>query len=295
MSSLTVVIPTYNRCDTLGRAISAHARQTASRDIAEILVVDDGSTDGTQAVVAEMSKGSPVHIRYLRQDNKGPAAARNTGIRAANTDLLLFTDDDIIPSPTLAAEHLGWHKNFPEDSGAVLGRVVWSPQVNPTPFMNWYGTNGPLFAFARLDGRTEVEYRYFYSCNVSVKTEFLRNSGTFDEDFKIAAYEDIELGYRLNKAGMRLRYNRHALAYHEQHVSFADACRRYRESRSAAEVLKRKEAGLHYPGPLNFEQRVFAPVLKWAGPVLSLFRGLMDARIPLPWTVYRAMFGAFRQ
>lgn len=294
MNSLTVVIPTYNRCDTLEKAISAYLLQTDAQEIAEILVVDDGSTDATATVVAQMSNQSPIRIRYFRQENKGPAAARNSGIREATTDLILFTDDDIIPSTTLVAEHIAWHRSFPLLSDAVLGRVIWSPEVNPTPFMNWYGTNGPLFGFARLEGRTEVEYRYFYTCNLSVKKEFLRNNGTFDEDFKVAAYEDIELGYRLSKAGLRLRYNRDALASHQQYVSFADACRRYRKARSAAEVLKRKEAGRHYPGPPGLGQRVIRRLLQWAAPILSPFRNLMDAKIPLPWIIYRVMFGALR-
>ena len=294
MNSLTIVIPTYNRCDTLRKALSAYLELSDVRDIAEILVVDDGSTDATAAVVAELSGKSLIPIRYLRQENKGPAAARNVGIREARTDLILFTDDDIIPSAALVAEHLFWHGKFPDPAAAVLGKVIWSPEVNPTPFMNWYGTAGQLFAYEFLEGRTEIEYRYFYTCNISVKTEFLRKNGTFDEDFKVAAYEDIELGYRLSKAGMRLLYNRDALAYHQQYVSFADACRRFGKSASAAEVLKRKEAGRHYPAPPGLALRMFRRVVRSAAPVFSPFRKLMDGKVPLPRTVYRVMFVAFR-
>lgn len=294
MNRLTVVIPTYNRCDTLKKAILAYLGQTDLRDLDEILVVDDGSKDETADVVARLSEGSVIPIRYFQQENKGPAAARNVGIREATTSLVLFTDDDIIPSPTLVAEHIKWHSRFPELSAAVLGHVTWSPEVNPTPFMKWYGVDGALFAYARFEGRIEIEYRYLYTCNLSVKTEFLRKNGTFDEDFKVAAYEDIELGYRLSKVGMRLRYNRDALAYHQQYVSFADACRRYRKAVSAAEVLKRKEAGHHYPPPPGLRKRFIRQVVKWAAPVLLPFRSLMDARVPLPWAIYRIIFAAFR-
>ena len=294
MNSLTVIIPTYNRCDTLRKVVHAYHEQTELRAITEILVVDDGSTDATPGLVARLSKESPIRIRYFRQENRGPAAARNVGIREATSDLVLFTDDDIIPSTNLIAQHLDWHRRFPEPSAAVLGRATWSHEVNPTPFMNWYGTNGPLFAYARLEDRVEIEYRYFYTCNLSLKTQFLRENGTFDEDFKVAAYEDIELGFRLSKAGMQLRYNRDALAYHHQYVSFADACRRYKKAASAAEVLRRKEAGRHYPAPPNLRLRFAKQVVKCAAPVLSPFRALMDARIPLPWTIYRVMFAAFR-
>ena len=108
--------------------------------------------------------------------------------------------------------------------------------------MKWYGADGALFAFAQLAQKLEIEYRYFYTCNLSLKVAFLRNYGTFDEDFKVAAYEDIELGYRLNKAGLRLLYAPNALAYHQQYVSFEDAIRRARKARSSEAVLRRKEA-----------------------------------------------------
>jgi len=294
MSTLTVVIPTYNRCETLKKAVLAYLSQTELAAIKEILVVDDGSADATADVVRQLATESDALVRHIRQENKGPAAARNLGIRKAATDLILFTDDDIIPSPTLVAEHLEWHRRLPDLSAAVLGRVTWSPEVNATPFMEWYGADGPLFAYAHIEGRIEVEADYFYTCNLSVKTEFLVRNGVFDEDFKVPACEDTELGYRLAKAGMRLMYNREALAYHQQYVSFADACRRSKKAAVAAEVLKRKEAGLHLRAPSSLRRHFVNHVAKWAAPVLSPFRRLMDARLPLPWTLYRVMFRTFR-
>ena len=294
IDSLTVVIATHNRCETLKKAILAYQRQTELEAIREVLVVDDGSTDATPAMVRELSEKSVVPIRYIRQENKGPATARNVGIRLATSDLILFTDDDIIPSATLVAEHINWHREFQELSAAVLGYMVWSPEVNPTPFMKWYGTDGALLDYSNLDGQTEIAEGHFYTGNISLKTIFLRQNGGFDEDFKTAAYEDIELGYRLHKAGMRLLYNYKALAYHEQFFSFADACRRSGKAASALEVLKRKEAGRSFCVPLGLKQRFISEVVRLVGPILSPFKNMMDTKVPLPANVYKVMFRTFR-
>ena len=80
------------------------------------------------------------------------------------------------------------------------------------------------------EDRVELDYKFFYTCNLSSKTEFPRKNGAFDGDFKVAACEDIELGYRLTKAGMRFLHNRKPLAYHWQYLSFDDACRRARKA-----------------------------------------------------------------
>ena len=206
MKPISVVIPTYNRCDTLKKALVAYLDQTALQSIAEILVVDDGSTDSTGGVVELMARESVVPIRYLLQENKGPAAARNVGIREAAGELILFTDDDIIPQRDLVAQHLEWHRNFPGEETAVLGYVTWAPEISSTPFMKWYGLEA-LFSYAELAGRSKIDYRYFYTCNISLGKYFLHRNGIFDEDFKVAAWEDIELGFRLDRAGMRLLYN----------------------------------------------------------------------------------------
>jgi len=276
---LTVVIPTFNRCETLKKALAAHQAQKAQQQVAEIIVVDDGSTDSTALVVAQASKESAVPIRYFRQENKGPAAARNVGIREAKSELILFTDDDIIPSPDLVAEHLAWHGKYPGEETAVLGCVTWAPEINPTPFMRWYGVEA-LFSFAEIAGHIEVDWRFFYTCNISLNKNFVHRSGGFDEDFKAAAWEDIELGFRLTRAGMRIFYNATAVAYHEQRTSFVDACIRYKKSMQAAEIFKQKDAGRQHP-ELTME---VSPVKKrfkgYLAPLLSPLKGFMDWRLP---------------
>ena len=296
MKSLSVVIPTYNRSNTLQKALSAYLDQTAIQSITEILVVDDGSTDSTGALVELMSKKSIVPVRYIRQENKGPAAARNVGIREAAGELVLFTDDDIIPECTLVAEHLDWHNKFPELSSAVLGFVTWAQEVNPTPFMKWYGSAGPLFSYANFAGRTELEYTDLYTCNVSLKVEFLRKNGTFDEAFKSAAYEDTELAYRLAKAGLRVFYNPQAIGYHHQFFLFSDACRKaIANRRTSTRVFLQKEAGQFILAPhLTKESRLWFRIAKWAASLVAAalqpVRRWLDSYVPLPHLVYRLFF-----
>jgi glycosyltransferase involved in cell wall biosynthesis len=296
MNTLSVVIPTYNRCQTLERAMRGYMEQTAFQRIAEILVVDDGSTDATGEVVSRVSQESSVAIRYFRQENKGPAAARNLGIREASSELILFTDDDIIPGPTLVAEHLEWHAQHPAREVVVLGNVDWDPNVGPTPFMEWYGSDGALFAYGHFHGKTDLDYMDFYTCNLSLKVQFLRDHGTFDEDFKTAAYEDIELAYRLRKVGMRLMYNSKAKAYHSQYISFDDACRRARKAVSARETFKQKEAGQYYysfqPGtPASRLKRYLAWPL---GLLLAPLKIFVDGRMKLPKGFYWMMLRVYR-
>lgn len=198
---LTVIIPTYNRKAILKRVLQGYLHQSIASDSFEVLIIDDGSTDGTAQAVASISENSAIALRYHRQENKGPAAARNVGIREARGEVILFADDDIIPASDLIAEHWTWHRKHPEPNVAVLGYVTWAADVNATPFMKWYGEEGPLLAYKQFVGREELDFRFFYTSNLSLKSEFLRKNGTFDEEFKSAAFEDTELGYRLQKNG----------------------------------------------------------------------------------------------
>jgi glycosyltransferase involved in cell wall biosynthesis len=290
-AAVTVVIPTFNRASVLEKSLHAYRIQSAPRLIRELIIIDDGSTDETREIVLQMSREAPFPVRYLPQTNQGPAAARNAGIREAASELVLFTDDDIIPARTMVSEHLLWHNKYPESVVAILGNLEWATDVEPTPFMRWYSSE-VMFAYDTFAGRTELEHVYFYTCNVSLKTEFLRKNKGFDEDFKVAAWEDSELGFRLNAAGMRLLYNPEARAYHYQRISFDDACRRHKKVQEAHEIFRKKEAGR---GESAVQRSVPRTSLrKLLASALFPAKGLIDSRLHLPWSVYRAMFRIYR-
>jgi GT2 family glycosyltransferase len=293
--SLTVVIPTYNRSDLLAKALEGYSAQSSPVLIRELLVVDDGSSDDTDAMVQTWIHRSPFPLRYLRQPNRGPAAARNFGIREAHSSVVLFTDSDIIPERDLVEQHLQAHNANPQVSSAVLGYVTWSPEVRVTPFMRWYGERGALFAYGQFRRKRELDFRFFYTCNLSLKTDFLRSSGQFDEEFRSANFEDIELGYRLAKNGMRLVYNPQAVAYHYQSFTFDEACRKALANAPARKLFLKKEAGQHV---LAQREERMSGIRLWiakhaatgVAAIIGTPSRILDSKFPLPSPIYRSLY-----
>jgi glycosyltransferase involved in cell wall biosynthesis len=289
--SITAIVPTYNRKEVLRRALVGYSKQSAPDFVHELLVIDDGSTDGTRSAVEQAQSVAPFRIRYLYQDNRGPAAARNRGIEEARTSVVLFTDDDMIPHPDLVSEHVKWHREYPESYTAIRGFVTWSPELCPTAFMKWYGEAGP-FAIKQLRHRREVDFRFFHSCNLSLKKDFLKASGGFNENFKTAAYEDIELGFRLSNVGMRLLYNPDGITYHYQSFTFAEACQKIRRATKARELFFRTEAGKCVSELQNGREslyRVAWPMAACLGTIFQPSTRLLDSSVPLPGIVYRSL------
>ncbi len=291
---LSVIIPTYNRRDVLAKALDGYLHQSAAGRIGELVIVDDGSTDDTRYLVERFISEATFPVRYLWQPNKGPAAARNAGIREARTGLILFTDSDIVPHRDLVAEHLRWHEQHPEPQAAVLGYVTWPDEIRPTPFMRWYGED-KLFVFDRLRDQSEADFQCFYTCNLSLKTAFLRANGQFDESFVTAAYEDTELGYRLSKRGLRLLYNPAAIGYHYQFFSFEDACRKARANAKAAQLFFRKQSGQQILQTIR--QRRSRPTYAIArsaataaAKVLFPARRLLNSHLRLPDIIYHLFY-----
>ncbi|MFH2138176.1 MAG: glycosyltransferase [Candidatus Omnitrophota bacterium] len=207
---LTVIIPTYNRKDVLIRVLEAFDRQTFSVANFEIIIVDDGSRDGTQESVLKFSKSGRLNIRYFYQKNKGPAVARNLGIKEAKYPLVLFINDDTIPADDFLEQHIACHQKWPEENVAVLGYATWAEGISVPIFASHY----LIGEFNKIKGLAEARPIDFITCNISVKKDFLVENGLFDEDFPYAAHEDRELGHRLGKKGLRIMYNPDACVYH---------------------------------------------------------------------------------
>jgi glycosyltransferase involved in cell wall biosynthesis len=296
MSSLSIIIPTFNRRDLLLKALAGYDRQTAHGDILEILVIDDGSTDATPAAVAKYAETSRLAVRCLVNPKKGQASARNQGIRAACGSLILLADDDIVPAPNLVSEHVGWLRQHSADNFAVLGHVNWAPEIHPTPFMEWLGTDGVLFGFRRLSPGEEVGPHYFYSCNISFKRDFLIREGMFDENFRAYGYEDIELGYRLISKGLRVLYNPAAIGFHYKRLSYADACRRQESLCAAMVQFEQTEAGRALRGhalqlkPPTLKRKLTLAMAKIITPLLVPLIPLLDTHIGLPRVVYSLVY-----
>lgn len=217
---ISVVIPNYNGSTTLPLVLKGLQNQPQSAD--EIIIVDDGSTDNSLEILANYPE-----VKVISQSNSGAPVARNKGINAATGELVVLLDNDIIPSKDFLFEHLNWHKKYSDPKLAIVGLTLWDPSLELTPFMRWLG-QGAQFDYQRLSGKTEVDFQAFYTSNLSIRRDFILEN-LFDESFKLAgatAFEDTELGFRLQKLGMKLVFNPQALAYHHEYKSFESMAKR---------------------------------------------------------------------
>ncbi|MDQ7772371.1 MAG: glycosyltransferase [Elusimicrobiales bacterium] len=196
MPEVSVVIPVYNGAGTIGLTLDALLAQTQAG--LEIIVVDDGSTDSTPAVAGRFG------VKYLRQENRGAAAARNLGWRAASGRYVLFTDSDCVPDRDWARALV---RLLDEGAGAAGGTYTLANPESLTASCIHYEIQ---YRHARLPR----EVRYLGSFSLGVPREVLESLGGFDESFRIACGEDSDLTYRIAGSGRRLLFTREARTGH---------------------------------------------------------------------------------
>jgi glycosyltransferase involved in cell wall biosynthesis len=203
---LSVVVATYNRRALLSRVVAEMAKQTLPREQWELMVVDDGSTDGTESVGAELAKGQGV--RYIRQGNRGASAARNRGIREATGDVVVFTDDDCLVPPEWLERLAEGYARHPEVVG-VGGGIVPEPAALRASAVARY----ELQISTGVYGAGEREVLGAFECpaggtnNMSYRREVLESVGGFDEGFPPRVWgEDADLKWRITQRGGRLLY-----------------------------------------------------------------------------------------
>jgi glycosyltransferase involved in cell wall biosynthesis len=225
---LSVVIPTYNRRNRLARVLSALEGQSLPAAAFEVVVVDDGSSDGTSDWLAQQRPA--YQLRCLRLDNGGPALARNAGIRAAQGDIVLFIDDDVEPSQNLLAEHLKAHDA--EQNIVVIGPLGSLPHYQD-PWVAWEQAKVEAQYAAMLRGDWAPTFRQFWTGNASVPRQALLDAGLFNPAYLRA--EDVELGLRLLKLGMTFRFEPEAKTLHHVERTL-DSWERVHSSYGKAEV-----------------------------------------------------------
>jgi hypothetical protein len=223
--AVTVVIPTYNRSDTLISCLE-HLEKQSFTDF-EVILVDDGSTDATPQLIREFVLHTRLHLCSIRQENSGPARARNAAIARARAPICLLIGDDIFATPDFVKTHLELHRQRPEMEVAGLGLTRWTDEGQQvTKFMRWLEDDGVQFFYGELLRGVRPTWRHFYTSNLSVKTDLLRRFPS-NEAFPTLALEDIELGYRIHKQhGLELAFLPQALAGHYHPTTVRDACRR---------------------------------------------------------------------
>lgn len=229
---LSVIIPTYQRRDLVLTCVQALTRQQVAPDF-EVIVVVDGSTDGSAAALRDLIMPFPLTV--LEQPNRGPAAARSAGGFAARGDILLFLDDDMEADPRLLAEHERFHQ---PGARIVVGHIPLHP-ASP---------DGLLSSLVKqwLDRRTRrlsvdgasVRASDLIGGQISVPREGFLAVGGFDT--RLACGEDAEFGYRLLRHGYQAAFNPNAISWQRYTVGPRQFLRQWRESGRASVRFARK-------------------------------------------------------
>jgi GT2 family glycosyltransferase len=195
--------------------ITALEQQAYPSDAYEVIVVSDGSTDGTHAYLEALRPRMP--LRWFPQANRGPAAARNAGIQKAGGEFIVFIDDDVVPEPQLLAEHVRSHHEAGKDV-VVLGPLLTPEGFEMTPWVRWEQEMLMKQYKALLRGDWPATARQFYTGNASLRRSHILAAGGFDEGFRRA--EDVELAYRLANKGLDFVFNMQAVGMHFAERSF---------------------------------------------------------------------------
>lgn len=246
---ISVVIPTFDRLADLRRTLAALESDRAGLPFGvEIVVVDDGSADGTSAFLEEWAARTP-GAKTLSQENSGPARARNRGAAAATGEIVLFLGDDTVPEPGFLSVHEKAHRLGGPGPLAVLGYTTWDEErMRVTPFLTHLNEKGTQFGYSIIPDPDDVPFNFFYTSNVSLPRGTYLALGGFDEEFPYAAWEDVEFAYRATRAtpALRMVYRSAARTRHNHPTDLASFRRRQRKAGAAAATFARKHPELSH-------------------------------------------------
>jgi glycosyltransferase involved in cell wall biosynthesis len=236
----SLVTPTFNRASTLQRMLQ-HLLTVDGIHGCEVIVIDDGSTDGTADVLTAFQQQVPNLLRVLTLTNGGPARARNAGVQAARNERILFIDDDVFPRPDMLRQH--WQMLESGYDGSQ-GLLLWHQEIAMTPLIAYIDSRGSQFAFDQVTRPEDLGGEHIYTGNFAVRRDLVLGVGGFQEslfDHKLAfsAFEDTVLGYAIKKSGARLALNRQAIADHLHHMTEQGYLRREYNVGSGVAQLER--------------------------------------------------------
>lgn len=207
---ISVIIPTYNRKEKLQKTLEAFQEQTLDKKEFEVIVVDDGGSDDTGDFMREFGQNPVMNLQYFSIEHAGPERARNLGIEKAQGDIILFCGDDTRPDKNLLQIHYAHYQQ--NENTALLGMALWDESESVSDFMRYLAPAGPQFHYNTIRNRDSAGFDHFYTCNISLAKKWLE-SEKFDERFNYA-FEDIDLGLRLEKKGLKIIFDSKAKVYH---------------------------------------------------------------------------------
>lgn len=219
---LSVIIPTHNRPQALGNTLAAIREQTLAADRFEVLVVDDGSEEAQRVPLRALRES--FDFRLIEKKQGGLASARNRGAECATGAILHFLDDDVIPARETLEQHLVSHAAENEPV-AVVGSLPFPLHVKLNSFL-WYIERSGHYDLYKYPGKYPGGRPPMppMNGNSSIPRKLFLDIGKYDESFRQYGSEDLELGYRLARSGVRFVYNPRAVGYHDHLKDFPRFC-----------------------------------------------------------------------
>ncbi|MFA4989828.1 MAG: glycosyltransferase [Candidatus Omnitrophota bacterium] len=216
---ISVIIPAYNSSSSLVKTVESIFNQSYPKDEFEVIVVDDGSTDATKEDMERLRRQDKYNLGYCYQKNRGPAAARNLGIKNSRGEIIVFIDADCIADRSWLKEISGGYndqrlagiggviKAVP--SGSIVSRYCAYIKMNEKP------------------KRDKTGIVYLITANASFRKSCLDSIGGFDQRYNSPGGEDPDLCYRLRKEGYYFKYNPKAVVFNPHKNSFKELAGTY--------------------------------------------------------------------
>jgi peptidoglycan/xylan/chitin deacetylase (PgdA/CDA1 family)/glycosyltransferase involved in cell wall biosynthesis len=272
MTELSVIIPTYNRAERLQACLEALARQTQPFSDFEVVVVVDGATDETMAMLAKFA--APYPLRTVWQENAGPSQARNHGSSLASGQYCLFIDDDIIAGPDLVGQHLRAQRK--QQNVIAIGQITLSLPADA----DWYAhafARGWRDHYQRLNQEgVNPTWEDCYSGNMSVSREIFLKCGGFD--VTLVRGEDVELAYRLQRQGCTFVYLPDALGHQDERKGFGELSQDSWKAGMADAILYQRDPQILSLALASFTTGSWRKLL--------LRRLLLAGRVPPHWLAW---------
>lgn len=276
---VSFVVPTYRRPEALRSTLEALVALDFPPDEYEVVVVDDGSADSTGDVVRSFTDRSP-RVRYVEQPNSGVATARNNGAAAAEGELLIFLDDDILVQPDHVHAHLAVRDAYGDC--LVNGHWEFAPKTQATLAETPFGRYRIEVEKQVKDGNEKVPLgdgrlrpHEVTAANLGISAELFHRLGGFDQDFPYAGREDAEFGHRARDAGCMFVYDPAIHLWHDdQRVSLEQMCRRFQRDAVTAMYLVARHPAAHASDALLLENAPVTEFDPWRWRVKKVLKHL---------------------
>lgn len=209
---VSILVPSYNQKESLQLLVASFENQTFPKSDFELIIADDGSTDSTRELVSQY-RGT-LNLKFVQnQTHLGRAQARNSAIRKAQGQYVIFLDGDMSVEPQFIEEHLAAHST--RSDAVFMGKMIPSPLLQ-NDLLSWYRiTRGAQ----KAKPEAPLPARYFATGNSSLSMQLLKKAGFFNEEYQCWGGEDLEMGYQLESAGASFFVLDKALSYHHHRES----------------------------------------------------------------------------